>query len=388
MFLLGVLTQLALFLFDTPNQNFAILMGFCWIILPILESLFPRRSDIFLTAFFVVSTFGFYYLIYLNNILPLPYALMGSLAALAVLPKFVSFLVAAIFALSPLAILVWHPSLADGLWSRLLLINLLVPMFFYVLVFNLSQSQQSLRLALENANKANSIKTNFLSNMSHEIRTPLNGLFGSLQVIQLNASNADKVRKFAATGLESFEYIENLVQNILDINKLAEGKLKLFPQLTLWVGVIERAVNELRPNAELKGLSLDLHVDDELRCQTRYVDDMRLNQIVSHLIYNAIKFTKQGGISCTLKTVNIPDQVEIIVKDTGVGIPKGNMDHIFELFEQVEPSRYSENRGSGLGLPILKNLAKMMGGEVHVQSKEGEGSTFTVRLNLPLHSST
>lgn len=190
------------------------------------------------------------------------------------------------------------------------------------------------------------------------------------------------VIKFADTGIESYRHIDRLIQDILDDTKISEGKVQLVVKPNDLQHILALALDHTWTMAEHKELALVTEIDEGVVAEKRLCDEVRVVQIISNLLTNAIKFTDKGSVTLRV-TAGSGDDIVFSVVDTGVGIPSDKIDTIFNVFEQAKPSRYREQRGSGLGLPIVKNLVNMMGGSIDVQSTEGKGSSFTVTLPLP-----
>ncbi|MBL4836433.1 MAG: response regulator [Kordiimonadaceae bacterium] len=238
--------------------------------------------------------------------------------------------------------------------------------------------QDQLVKAKEKAEKATGMKSEFLANMSHEIRTPMNGVIGTTGLL-LDTKLTRRQRHYATTTLKSAESLLGLINDILDFSKIEAGKLDLenvpFDMLTLASDVAE----VLAFNCREKKVEFLLNIP----CGTeQYVigDPSRIRQILFNLLSNAVKFTDKGHVCLSLRSENSEDgktQFQISVQDTGIGIAKSKIEAVFNEFGQADTSTTRRYGGTGLGLTICRNLAKMMGGGIQVESTVGCGSTFS-----------
>ncbi len=183
--------------------------------------------------------------------------------------------------------------------------------------------------------------------------------------------------------MQSYHSIIGIVNDILDLSKLAENKTEIYPEPSNFTELVSLVTSEIRAVALNKGIDLSSSCSPELSGQTRLIDHTRLTQVLRNLLSNAVKFTPTGSVSLDAQIGNNPDEVVITITDTGVGIPEDKLSAIFEPFEQVQGSRAVERSGTGLGLPIAKRLVELMGGSITLKSTVGEGTTFTVVLKLP-----
>lgn len=244
----------------------------------------------------------------------------------------------------------------------------------------LNTIQEELRQRAEDLQRASKYKTEFLANMSHELRTPLNSSMILAKLLAENAQgnlNPEQVQ-FANSIYSAGNDLLNLINDILDIAKVEAGKLELAPELI----PLERLVDSLRmvfePLVAQKHLGFEIKMDPATP-KTIFTDAQRLEQIIKNLLSNAIKFTDQGTITIAI----FPDAnggVSFAVTDTGIGIAKDQQALIFEAFQQADGSISRRYGGTGLGLSISRDLASLLGGEIRVESEEGKGSTFTLRL--------
>ena len=243
----------------------------------------------------------------------------------------------------------------------------------------LRETQEELRRAVVAAEASNEAKSSFLANMSHEIRTPLNGVLGMAQVLESEPLNAFQ-RESVKTILDSGQTLMALLNDVLDLSKIEAGKLDIQPV----DGEIEHIFTHLRklflPRAREKSIELRVEIDPAMPRQLRF-DYVRIQQCVTNLVSNAIKFTKTGGVSVSVSHQPAERQefmISVAVTDTGIGISEDAAARLFSEFSQADGSTTREFGGTGLGLAITRKLARMMGGDVTLLSRPGEGSTFTL----------
>jgi len=244
----------------------------------------------------------------------------------------------------------------------------------------LNEAQGELQQRADELQRASRYKSEFLANMSHELRTPLNS---SLILAKLLSENKDgnltpEQLKFAQTIYSAGNDLLNLINDILDLSKVEAGRLELQPQFVSVQRLVETLQRLFAPLAGEKSLAFDVQVAPEAPT-SMVTDNLRLEQILKNLLSNAIKFTETGGVTLAVQA-RPGDRVAFSVKDTGIGIPEGQQDIIFEAFRQADGTINRRYGGTGLGLSISRELARLLGGTIEVDSASGQGSTFTLTL--------
>jgi signal transduction histidine kinase len=265
---------------------------------------------------------------------------------------------------------------------------------------------QALEQAMREAEEASRHKSEFLANMSHELRTPLNSILGFSELLQTQTFGplTEKQARYVSNIHTSGRHLLALITDLLDLSKVEAGKIELYPEPVHLRVAIEAALTDIQPQAERKGLALDLHVDAALPPLT--ADPLRLKQILYNLLSNAVKFTPAGGsITITARrvpssefhvpssepgtwdlepgTARVTEFVEIAVADTGIGIKAEDLQKLFQLFTQLEHTFTKQAQGTGLGLALTRRLVELHGGTIWAESAgESRGSTFTIWLPL------
>ena len=249
-------------------------------------------------------------------------------------------------------------------------------------ISTLEHRNSELSIARDSAQKADQVKSQFLANMSHEIRTPINGIKGYANLLLNSGLNADQIR-YANIISQSTLDLNNIINEVLDYSKMEFGKLEIVEAPFNLHELVESTRDSLFAvnlgNDEVD-INLIIYSDTPLRV---IGDKNHLRQILVNLISNAIKFTDKGYVSITVLVEDEIDEDLIIhfkIKDSGIGISQKDQKQLFKAFSQIEADSNRRFSGSGLGLVISRNLAKLMGGDISLNSEQGKGSTFTLSL--------
>lgn len=254
------------------------------------------------------------------------------------------------------------------------------------------KKNDAVKIAVQEARKANESKSYFLSRMSHDMRTPLNAIIGMDMIAASHINETDKVMESLNSILYSSKNLLELVNEVLDVSNFERGKFSLNDAVFSWTKEIENIMQLIRPLADKKHLEFDTDYK-KLRFENVVGDAKRIRQLCINLLSNAVKYTEDGGkiyFSISERGVvkeeadNIYMEYEIIVKDNGIGISEEFMPYLFEMFEREKKVLGENISGTGLGMTIARNLARLMDGDIYVESKENEGTKFSVTLRLRL----
>lgn len=239
---------------------------------------------------------------------------------------------------------------------------------------------EQLKEEKELADRANRAKSTFLASMSHEIRTPIHAVVGMSEMI-LRESKEDEILSYAGDIHSAAGSLLSIVNGILDFSKIESGRMEILPVSYQLSSLIHDIYLLIADRAEKKNLMLQVHVDESLP-STLYGDDIRLKQIVTNLLTNAVKYTESGSVTLDITGTVQNETCELLVqvKDTGIGIREEDIRKLFQAFERIEEKRNRTIEGTGLGINITQQLLILMGSTLHVESVYGEGSCFSFRL--------
>ncbi|MBD5128536.1 MAG: transporter substrate-binding domain-containing protein [Ruminococcaceae bacterium] len=254
------------------------------------------------------------------------------------------------------------------------------------MIRNEQEQKNALAEALEQAQYANQAKTTFLNSMSHDIRTPMNAIIGFTTLASTNIDNKEQVRDYLGKIMTSGNHLLSLINDVLDMSRIESGKVKIEEKETSLPEIIRDLKTIVQADVKAKHLKFNIDIPDitneEIIC-----DKLRLNQVLLNVLSNAMKYTKPGGSVrvSVIQTANAPEgfaEYRFKVKDTGIGMSREFLKHVFEPFEREQTSTVSGIQGTGLGLAITKNIVDLMGGTISVESEEGKGSEFTVTFKF------
>ncbi len=272
-------------------------------------------------------------------------------------------------------------TVVDWLLLGMVTLGLLLLLGFNYLI--LAQYNRKLAEAAEAANQANEAKSHFLSTMSHDIRTPMNAILGLNEMV-LRDSHEDDIVAYSESIRTAGKTLLGLINDILDFSKIEAGKMDIINVDYSLASMLNDLVNMVQGRADDKGLSFNLDVDRNIPSVLNG-DEIRIKQVITNILSNAVKYTKEGGITFKAgfeKTKEEPDKIRLIISisDTGIGIKPEDMKRLFKAFERIEESKNRNIEGTGLGMSIAQSFLKMMGSHIEVESEYGKGSTFSFAL--------
>ena len=258
---------------------------------------------------------------------------------------------------------------------------------------SLWQQQVNIRLqeSVDAAIDAAAAKSQFLAQMSHEIRTPINAVLGMNEMI-LRENESEDIREYAENIEGAGRTLLSLINSILDFSKIEDGKMEIIPVRYGVSELISDLVNMISDKVEKKDLLLELQIDERLP-RVLYGDDVRVKQVITNLLTNAVKYTKEGKITLVIQRQEVTDRLEelllhVEIIDTGIGIRREDMDKLFLSFQRLDEERNRNIEGTGLGISIVQSLLKMMGSSLQVESEYGKGSRFYFDLKQQIVDDT
>ena len=272
-------------------------------------------------------------------------------------------------------------TVVDWLLLGMVTIGLLSLLIFNYLILMLYNKK--LAEAAEAANLANEAKSHFLSTMSHDIRTPMNAILGLNEMV-LRDSHEEEIVAYSESIRTAGKTLMGIINDILDFSKIEAGKMDIIDVDYSFVSMLNDLVNMVQGKARDKGLSFDIEVDRDIPA-ILHGDEIRIKQVITNILSNAVKYTKEGSITFKAgfeKMEEPPDSVKLIisVKDTGIGIKPEDMDRLFVAFERIDENKNRNIEGTGLGMSIAQSFLRMMGSSIEVESQYGKGSTFSFEL--------
>ena len=258
------------------------------------------------------------------------------------------------------------------------LVSLLIYNFVILMIYNRKLSEAALE-----ANQANEAKSYFLSTMSHDIRTPMNAILGLNEMV-LRDSHDETIVGYAENIRTAGNTLLGIINDILDFSKIEAGKMDIINVDYSFVSVLNDVVNMVQKKAEEKGLAFNMDIDREIPLILNG-DEIRIKQVITNILSNAVKYTKEGSITFSAGYEKIPEKpdsikLKISIADTGIGIKPEDMDRLFKAFERIEEKRNRNIEGTGLGMTIAQSFLSMMGSRLDVESVYGEGSVFSFAL--------
>lgn len=237
------------------------------------------------------------------------------------------------------------------------------------------RDEEALRLAKEEAEAANRAKSDFLSNVSHELRTPLTSVVGFSEILMMNPKN-EKGERLISLIHQSGKHLTRLIDDLLDFDRIEAGKVRLTLDEVSINELVGGAIDSRRPSLP-EGLLIETELDPD--CGAVTCDPTRINQVISNLLDNAVKFSPDGG-AIRIRTRQRAGEILVSVEDEGIGIASGEIEKVFDRFRQLQLGHRRSGEGLGLGLSIVRALLRMHGGRIWLESKLGCGSTFTFTL--------
>jgi signal transduction histidine kinase len=252
-------------------------------------------------------------------------------------------------------------------------------------MIRIQDTEKRLRIALEQAESVNDLKTQFMANISHELRTPINVILAALQMSHNLIYDGDladikgKLTKYNDTMKQNSYRLIRLINNLIDITRIDSGFFNLKLTNVNIVSIVEEITLSVASFIESRNIELVFDTDVEERITA--CDPDKIERVIFNILSNAIKFTDAGG-KITVNIFDGAENINISIKDTGIGISEENQKKIFERFLQVDDSLSRNHEGSGIGLSLVKSFVEMHGGEIFVESTYGKGSNFIIKIPI------
>lgn len=250
------------------------------------------------------------------------------------------------------------------------------------------QQEMALKEAFDAAEAANRAKTDFLSNMSHDIRTPMNGIIGMTAIAAAHIDDKERVKDSLQKITQASKHLLSLINEVLDMSKIESGKVQLVEEEFSLSNLVENLINMTSSQMKAHKHQFSVNISEVIH-EKVIGDSLRIQKVFTNLLGNAVKFTPDGGriklsISEKLCSQTKVGCYEFIFEDNGIGMNQEFLEQIFDPFSRAEDSKVNKIQGTGLGMPISRNIVRMMGGDIKVESKAGIGSRFTVTMYLKL----
>jgi signal transduction histidine kinase/CheY-like chemotaxis protein len=269
----------------------------------------------------------------------------------------------------------------DWLILGIVTFGLMILLHFNLII--LQNYNRKLTVAAEAANQANEAKSYFLSTMSHDIRTPMNAIIGMNEMI-LRDSHDDEILMYSENIRAAGNTLLGIINDILDFSKIEAGKMEIINVDYNCASLLNDIVNMVQRKADEKNLIFKLDVDPNIpRCL--HGDEIRIKQVITNILSNAVKYTKEGGVTFSINSTKCEDNPDYVmlhvsVEDTGIGIKKEDLDKLFAAFERIDEKKNRNIEGTGLGMAIAQSFLDMMGSSIQVESEYGRGSVFSFDL--------
>ncbi len=261
--------------------------------------------------------------------------------------------------------------------------------FFIIRSERVGRQAREATIRTELAMAASEAKTSFISSMSHEIRTPINAIIGMNEMIQREEKD-ETILQYSDTIKNAGTTLLAIINDVLDLSKIEAGKIEIIPVDYDLISMITDLVSLIKGQAEAKGLRLEVNIDSDMP-HLLHGDEIRIRQIITNILTNAVKYTEKGSVTIDVGSEAIPQEsgavmLKVAVTDTGIGIREENIEKLFAKFDRIDEEKNRNIEGTGLGMSITKSLLNLMGSEIEVKSVYGEGSTFSFSVRQGVRS--